>query len=195
MKKYFTHQTAIVNKNAKIGEGTKIWHHCQILQGARIGKNCIIGHNCFIGAKAKIGNGVKIESNIDVWDLVTLEDYVFVGPSAVFTNDINPRAKYPKLKYPKYGKWLSTLVKEGATIGANATILCPITIGRHAFVGAGAVVKGDVPDFAIVVGVPAKVIGWMCQCGQKLQFKNNKAVCEICKRRYKKAGDKVSQIK
>ncbi len=194
-KKYFIHKTAFVSKLAKVGEGTKIWHHSQILKGAQIGKNCIIGHNCFINSKAKLGNWVKLESNIDIWDLVTLEDYVFVGPSAVFTNDLNPRAKYPKSKFLKYGKWLPTLVKVGATIGANATIICGNTIGEWAFVGAGAVVTGDVPNHAIVVGVPIKIVGWMCECGNKLEFKREKAICKICKRKYQKKENKVWRIK
>jgi UDP-2-acetamido-3-amino-2,3-dideoxy-glucuronate N-acetyltransferase len=193
--KFWAHKTAEIEKGAEIGKGTKIYQNCQILKGAEIGENCIIGHNCFISSKTKIGNGVKLESNIDVWDLVTLEDYVFVGPSAVFTNDLNPRAKYPKKEYPQYGKWLPTLVKEGATIGANATILCGITIGKWAMVGAGAVVTKDVPDYAIVVGNPAKIIGWVCECGNKLEFKKGRAVCKICKRKYKKKGNKVWQIK
>jgi len=124
------HPTASVSDRAHIGKGTKIWHNSQIQSGAQIGENCTIGHNCFIGSRAKLGNGVKLESNIDVWDLITVEDYVFVGPSAVFTNDINPRAKYPKKKYPQFGKWIPTLVKEGASIGANATIICGITIAN-----------------------------------------------------------------
>ena len=194
-KKYFTHKTAFVSKLAQIGKGTKIWHHSQILKGAQIGKNCIIGHNCFIGSKAKLGNWVKLESNIDIWDLITLEDYVFVAPSAVFTNDLNPRAKYPKSKFPKYGKWLPTLVKIGATIGANATVICGNTIGKWAFIGAGAVVTGDVPDHAIVVGVPTKIVGWMCECGNKLEFKREKAICKICKRKYQKKENKVWRIK
>ncbi len=185
-KKYWSHKTAEVQEGAKIGSGTKIWQNCVILKGAKIGKNCVIGHNCFVNSKTKIGNGVKLESNIDVWDLVTLGDYVFVGPSAVFTNDLNPRAKYPKKKFPEYGKWLSTLVKGGASIGANATIICGNTIGKWAMIGAGAVVVNDVPDYAIVVGVPAKIIGWMCECGNKLEFKRRKAICSKCKRKYKK---------
>jgi len=193
--KYWSHKTAEIQKGAKIGKGTKIWHNCQILKGAEIGQNCKIGHNCFISGKAKIGNNVKLESNIDVWDLVTLEDYVFVGPSVVFTNDKCPRAKYPKKEYPQYGKWLPTLVKTGATIGANATILCGIKIGKWSMIGAGAVVTEDVPDYAIVVGVPAKILGFMCECGNKLKFKTEKAVCKICKRRYKKIGNKITQIK
>ncbi len=188
-------KTIRVQKGPKAIKGGRIWDSSQVLKGAEIGKSCTIGHNCFIASKAKLGNGVKIESNTDVWDYVTLEDYVFVGPSAVFTNDINPRAKYPKKKFPKYGKWLPTLVKEGASIGANATIICGNTIGKWAMVGAGAVVTDDVPDYGIVVGIPARLVGWMCECGNKLNFRGGKAICKICKKRYKKSGNKVSKIK
>jgi len=193
--KIWFHKTVEIQKGAKIGKGTKIWQNCQILKGAQMGEDCVIGHNCFIGSKAKLGNGVKLESNIDVWDLVSLEDYVFVGPSAVFTNDKNPRAKYPKSKYPQYGKWLPTLAKEGATIGANATIICGNTIGKWAIIGAGAVVAGNVPDYAIAVGMPAKVVAWACECGNKLEFGRELATCKVCKRKYKKLGNKISQIK
>ena len=188
-------RTIKIQKGPKIIGGGKIWDNSQILKGAKIGDNCVIGHNCFIASKAKLGNGVKIESNTDVWDYVTLEDWTFVGPSAVFTNDKNSRAKYPKSKYPEYGKWLPTLVKTGTTIGVNATIVCRNTIGKWAMIGAGAVVAGDVPDYAIVVGVPAKIIGWACECGNKLEFKTDDAVCKICKRKYRKLDDKVSEIK
>jgi len=193
--KFWSHQTAEIQKGAQIGKGTKIWQNCQILKGAKIGENCVIGHNCFVGSRAKIGNGVKLESNIDVWDLVTLEDYVFVGPSAVFTNDLNPRAKYPKSKFPQYGKWLPTLVKEGATLGANSTILCGLTIGKWVMIGAGAVVTEDVPDYAIVTGIPAKIVGWICECGNKIEFKNGKVICKICQRKYLKKGNSVKSIK
>lgn len=203
--KFWVHKTAEVQKGAKIGNGTKIWQNCQVLKGTQIGKNCIIGHNCLIYPKAKIGDGVKLESNIDVWDLITLQDYVFVGPSVVFTNDKNPRAKYPKSKYPKYGRWLSTVTKEGATIGANATIVCGNTIGRWAMIGAGSVVTKEIPDYAVAVGVPAKVVGWVCECGNKLEFENStsikttegkeKAACRICKRKYSKKDTKVHQLK
>ena len=174
----------------KIGKGTKIWHNSQIQSGANIGDNCVIGHNCFVASRAILGNGVKLECNIDVWDLVTLEDYVFVGPSAVFTNDINPRSRYPKKKYPTYGTWIPTLVKEGASIGANATIVCGITIGKHAFIGAGAVVTKDVPDYALFIGTPARFAGWMCECGNKLAFENNESKCNTCEREYKLESEK-----
>lgn len=190
----FIHSTASVDERCNIGKGTKIWHNSQILSGAQIGENCIIGHNCFVGSRARLGDGVKLECNIDVWDLVSLEDYVFVGPSAVFTNDINPRSKYPKKKYPQYGKWVPTLIKKGASIGANATIVCGITIGKCAMIGAGAVVTKDVPDYAIVVGVPAKTIGHMCECGNKLIFKKTKVQCTQCSRQYQKRGETVKQI-
>jgi len=185
------HKTAEVSVDAKIGKGTKIWQNSQVLAGAQIGNECTIGHNCFIGGGARLGNGVKIESNTDVWDLITLENHVFVGPSAVFTNDPNPRAKYPKKNFSRYGKWLPTLIKEGATIGANATIVCGIEIGKWAFIGAGAVVTKDVPDYALVIGIPAKQIGWMCECGNKIFFKNGKAVCKICSRKYTKNKNRV----
>jgi len=188
--RFWAHKTAEIKKGATIGQETKIWHNCQVLNGAEIGKNCTIGHNCLIGENVKIGNNVKIQSNTDIWSLVTLEDYVFVGPSAVFTNDKNPRSKYPKPK----DKWLPTLVKEGATLGANSTIICGNTIGKWAMIGAGAVVANDVPDYAISVGVPAKIVGWACECGNKIVFKNGKAICKICKRKYKKSGNKVSEI-
>lgn len=181
-----------IQDGAIIGKNVKIWNNSQVLSGAIIGDDCVIGHNCFIGSKAKLGKGVKLQSNIDVWDLVELKDYVFVGPSAVFTNDKNPRAKYPKSQYPQYGKWFPTLVKEGATIGANATILCGITIGKWAMVGAGAVVRKDVPDYAIVVD---DVIGWICECGNKIHFENEESECAVCKRKYKKENEKVWEIK
>lgn len=195
MDNIFIHKTAEISDDAKIGSRTKIWHNSQINSGAVIGEDCVIGHNCFIGSKAKLGNGVKLQSNIDVWDLVELEDYVFVGPSAVFTNDRNPRAKYPKSQYPQYGVWQSTLVKEGATIGANATIICGIQIGKWAMIGAGAVVRENVPDYAIVVGNPCRLIGWICECGNKLNFENADAECTVCSRKYKKENEKVWEIK
>lgn len=194
-KEFWSHKSAEVQEGAKIGAGTKIWHNSQVLKNAKIGENCTIGHNCFVGSGAELGKGVKIECNTDVWEKVVLEDYVFVGPSAVFTNDPNPRAKYPKSKFPEYGKWKETIVKEGASIGANATIVCGNTIGKWAFVGAGSVVTKNIPDHALVVGVPAKIIGWVCECGNKLKFDDKKSVCNICNREYEKSGEKVKQIR
>lgn len=206
------HKTAEVSPKAAIGAGTKIWQNAQIGEGSEIGKNCVIGHNCAIFG-AKLGFGVKLQANTDVWKGVVLGDYVFVGPSAVFTNDPNPRAKYPKKDFPQYGKWLLTRVMEGASIGANATIICGSVVGKWAFIGAGAVVKGTVPDYAVVAGVPAKQIGWMCECGSKLAFKPIKPVkliksvkrvkpeireiakCLVCGRIYNKEVGKVEEIK
>lgn len=184
----FVHPTACVDEGAKMGEGTKVWHFTHIMSGANIGKNCVIGQNCFISSRAVLGEGVKLQNNVSVYDLITLEDKVFVGPSAVFTNDINPRAPYPK-----GGKWIPTLVKEGASIGANATLLCGITIGRWSFVGAGAVVTKNVPDYAIVAGIPARVAGWMCECGVRLRFEKEKATCSKCGRGYEKDGTVVRE--
>ena len=174
------HPTAEVPSDASIGAGTKIWRHSQILAGAVIGKDCTIGHNCTVFAKAKLGDKVKLEANIDVWDLVTLEDRVFVGPSVVFTNDPAPRSR----DVSKRESWLPTLVREGAALGANATVVCGVTIGRWAMIGAGAVVTKDVPDYALAVGVPAKVIGWVCRCGERLTFDGDQAECAGCGLRY-----------
>ncbi len=182
-EKYFVHPTACVDEGAEMGEGTKVWHFTHIMAGAKVGKNCVIGQNCFISSRAVLGDGVKLQNNVSVYDLVTLEDRVFVGPSAVFTNDVNPRAPYPK-----GGKWIPTLVREGASIGANATLLCGITIGRWSFVGAGAVVTKNVPDYAIVAGTPARVAGWMCECGVRLRFEKDRATCPKCERVYQKDG-------
>lgn len=188
---FWKHPTAEVAQDAKVGQGTKIWHQSQVQRGASIGENCVLGHNCFVASGAKIGNGVKLESNIDIWDKVVLEDHVFVGPSAVFTNDKNPRAKYPKSQYPQYGQWEETVIREGATIGANATIVCGNTVGKWAFVAAGAVVTKDVQDYAVVAGVPARVIGWICECGVKLDFEKDRVQCLACQRQYQKTEDKV----
>lgn len=190
---FWHHPTSEVLEES-IGKGTKIWQNSQVLKGARVGEQCVIGHNCLVGAKAVLGRGVKLESNIDVWDMVTLEDYVFVGPSAVFTNDPTPRSKYPKSKYPEYGSWLPTTVKEGASIGANATIVCGVTIGRWAMVGAGAVVTKDVLDFALVLGVPAKQAGWVCECGNRLEFVGTQAECNACKRRYQQNESHITAL-
>ena len=179
---YTAHATAIIDAGAQIGAGTRIWHWVHVCGGARIGSNCSLGQNVFVGNDVRIGNNVKIQNNVSVYDAVELEDDVFCGPSMVFTNVYNPRAAV--VRKDAYRR---TLVKQGATIGANATIVCGSTIGRHAFVGAGAVVQKDVPDIALVVGVPAKHIGWMSRFGERLELPLNgegEALCPHTGDRY-----------
>lgn len=178
---YFVHESACVDKDVDIGEGTKIWHYSHILKNTRIGRNCVIGQNVSVGPDVKIGNRCKIQNNVSVYKGVTIEDEVFCGPSCVFTNVYNPRAFIERKN-----EFLPTLVKKGATIGANATIVCGVTIGKYAFIGAGAVAKKDVADHALVVGVPAKQIGWICRCGIQLKGLDgsNAAKCESCGCKY-----------
>ncbi len=173
---YFTHDTAVIDNGVTIGRGAKIWHFSHVLSGSKIGDNCNIGQNVVIGPDVTIGSGCKIQNNVSVYKGVTLEDGVFCGPSMVFTNVYNPRAEISKMDQTR-----STLVKQGATIGANATIVCGITIGRYAFIGAGAVVNKEVPDHALVVGNPASQIGWACQCGERLPEDSQ---CGACNRSY-----------
>ena len=157
------HETAIVDDGAVIGEGTRIWHWVHVCAGARIGRDCSLGQNVFIGNNVAIGNNVKIQNNVSVYDNVTLEDDVFCGPSMVFTNVYNPRSAVPRKD-----EYRDTVVRKGATLGANCTLVCGVTIGRFAFVGAGAVVNRDVPDYALMAGVPAKQIGWMNELGERI---------------------------
>ncbi|MCP4444012.1 MAG: N-acetyltransferase [Myxococcales bacterium] len=159
---YYVHPTAVVDEGARIGRKSKIWHFAHVMPGAQIGDDTVVGQGCYI-ANVSIGSGVRIQNNVSVYDSVTLEDDVFCGPSCVFTNVINPRSAVQRKE-----EYLPTLVKRGASIGANATIVCGATIGEYAFIGAGAVVRGNVPDRALMVGVPAKRIGWMCDCGNRL---------------------------
>lgn len=177
---YFAHESAFVDEAVEIGEGTSIWHTSHILKGSRIGKNCKIGQNVVVGPRVTVGHGVKIQNNVSVYEGVTLEDHVFCGPSMVFTNVFNPRSEIPRMNELR-----QTLVKRGTTLGANSTILCGITIGRYAFVGAGTVVTKDVPDHALVVGNPGRVTGWMCLCGVKLRVKGKKAACPTCGQQYR----------
>jgi UDP-2-acetamido-3-amino-2,3-dideoxy-glucuronate N-acetyltransferase len=162
---YFTHESSYVHDSVSIGDNTKIWHFCHLQEGAGpIGKNCVVGQNVYVGANVKIGDGCKIQNNVSLYDGVELEDYVFCGPSCVFTNDLTPRSKHPK----GHNYRIKTLVKRGASIGANATIVCGNTIGSWAMIGAGAVVASDVPNYALMLGVPARQVGWVCVCGLRL---------------------------
>jgi UDP-2-acetamido-3-amino-2,3-dideoxy-glucuronate N-acetyltransferase len=177
---YFVHESSYVDEGAEIGSGTKIWHFCHILKGARIGRNCSLGQNVNVGSKAVIGNNVKIQNNVSVYDNVTLEDDVFCGPSMVFTNVINPRSHVSRKH-----EYKNTLVKRGASIGANATIVCGHTIGEYAFIGAGAVVTRDVPAYALMYGSPARQHGWVCQCGEQLPKDFEHARCAACGHEYR----------
>ncbi len=187
-KSYFIHPSSFVEDDACIGKGTSIWHFCHVFKGARIGENCKIGQNVVIHSTAVIGNNAKIQNNVSVYDGVVLEDNVFCGPSCVFTNIINPRCAVPRNSPGFYKK---TLVRHDATIGANATIVCGVTIGSYALIGAGAVVTKDVEDYELVCGVPACRIGWVCACGETLKFFRQKSECCFCHRKYRKVNNKV----
>lgn len=189
-KKYFVHESSYIDEPVSIGEGTKIWHFCHIMKNSQIGRNCVLGQNVNIDSGVVIGNNVKIQNNVSVYKKVTLEDDVFCGPSMVFTNVINPRSAVPKA----IEEYASTLVKRGATIGANATIVCGITIGEYAFIGASSVVTKDVPAYALVYGNPARQQGWMCQCGTRFAFNNNWARCERCQREYRLQNNHVELL-
>lgn len=184
---YFLHESSYVDENVKIGDGTKIWHFSHIQSNTETGEKCVFGQNVNVGNNVKIGNFCKVQNNVSIYEGVELEDYVFCGPSMVFTNVVDPRCKYPQRGSEFYAK---TLVKEGASIGANATIVCGNTIGKHAFIGAGAVVSRDVPDYALIVGVPGKIKGWMSEAGVKLNFdEDNIAICQKTGMKYKKINE------
>ncbi len=187
-KSYFVHDSAFVDEEVEIGEGTSIWHSSHILGKTRIGKNCKIGQNVVIGPEVKIGIGCKIQDNVSIYKGVTIEDYVFCGPSMVFTNVLNPRSEIPRMEELR-----QTLVKRGSTLGANSTIICGNVIGKYSMVGAGAVVTKDVPDYAIVIGNSAKLSGWMCECGVKLKFNEKYSKCDSCKKEYLKHENIVAR--
>lgn len=188
-KKYFVHPTSVVGEPAEIGEGTRIWHFCHIMAGARIGRNCVLGQNVFVASGAKMGDNIKVQNNVSIYDGVVLEDDVFCGPSVVFTNVFNPRSFISRRD-----KFRKTWVKKGATLGANATIVCGCTIGQYAFVGAGSVVTRDVPDYGLVYGNPARVMGWMCRCAEEIVFRSGRARCQACGRRYVIQGMEVREL-
>jgi len=181
----FLHESACIDDDVKIGKGTKVWHFSHVMKGTVIGENCSLGQNVLVGPNVKVGNNVKIQNNVSVYEGVTLEDDVFCGPSMVFTNVDRPRSGFPT----DHSKYLKTLIKRGATIGANATIVCGHTLGEHSFVGAGAVVTKDVPAYAVVYGNPATIRGWVCECGEALDFDGDEATCQACGRRYRKIGE------
>ncbi|MBK9329814.1 MAG: N-acetyltransferase [Sphingobacteriales bacterium] len=185
---YYKHETAVVDDGAAIGHGSKIWHFCHVMN-AVIGNNCILGQNVFVADNVRIGDGVKIQNNVSLYDGVLCEDDVFIGPSAVFTNVINPRGFIERKK-----EYQKTIVRRGATIGANATILCGVTIGRYAFIGAGAVVTKEVKDYALVTGNPARQTGWMSEAGGKLVFEDGAATCPIDHKKYKLENNRVVRI-
>ena len=188
MSNFFVHPTSIIDDDVKIGDGTKIWHFSHIQSGARIGKNCSFGQNVNVSNNVIVGNGVKVQNNVSLYEGVELEDYVFCGPSCVFTNDLTPRAKYPK----GHAGYKKTIVKEGASIGANATVVCGHTIGKWALIGAGAVVTLNVPDHALMLGVPAKRCGWACECGNLLP---KDLICPDCGRRYRGTDNGLEEVK
>jgi len=186
---YFAHESSFVDDGAKVGAGTKIWHFCHVMPGAEIGENCSLGQNVVVMPGTKIGNNVKIQNNVSIYQGVILEDDVFCGPSCVFTNVSTPRSHVSRR-----GEYETTLVKRGAAIGANATVVCGMTLGEYAFIGAGAVVTSDVPAYALMVGVPARRVGWMCNCGERLHLSNGEGKCERCGSAYRESDGRLEPI-
>jgi UDP-2-acetamido-3-amino-2,3-dideoxy-glucuronate N-acetyltransferase len=189
MPDYFAHESSYIDDGAVIGAGTKIWHFCHVLPGAVIGERCNLGQNVVVMGGTRLGSNVKVQNNVSIYEGVILEDDVFCGPSCVFTNVVNPRSHVSRK-----AEYQQTLVRRGATIGANATIVCGATLGEYSFIGAGAVVRGEVPAFALMVGVPARRVGWMCQCGVRLVLADGAATCAACGARYRETGGLLRQI-
>ena len=189
MTDYFAHESSYIDDGAAIGRGTKIWHFCHILPGAVIGERCNLGQNVVVMSGARLGNNVKVQNNVSIYEGVILEDDVFCGPSCVFTNVVNPRSHVSRKS-----EYQQTLVRRGSSIGANATILCGVTLGEYSFIGAGAVVRSDVPAYALMVGVPARRVGWMCQCGVRLQPKEGRAACVACGATYRETEGQLRLI-
>jgi len=189
MPDYFVHESSYVDEGARIGKGTKIWHFCHVMPGAVIGERCNLGQNVVVMPGTRIGNNVKIQNNVSIYEGVTLEDDVFCGPSCVFTNVLNPRSHVSRKH-----EYRPTLVKRGGSIGANATIVCGVTLGEYAFIGAGAVVTSDVPAYGLMVGVPARRVGWMCQCGERLLPAAGAAACGACGATYAEANGSLRPV-
>ena len=189
MPDYFAHESSYIDEGAVIGAGTRIWHFCHVMPGAVIGERCNLGQNVVVMSGTRLGSNVKVQNNVSIYEGVTLEDDVFCGPSCVFTNVLNPRSHVSRKS-----EYQPTLVRRGATIGANATIICGVTLGAYSFIGAGAVVRADVPDFALMVGVPARQAGWMCQCGERLALRDGRASCPACGAGYREAGGVLTLI-
>jgi UDP-2-acetamido-3-amino-2,3-dideoxy-glucuronate N-acetyltransferase len=182
--RFFKHESSYVDEGAEVGEGSRIWHFCHVAAGARIGRHCVLGQNVYVAPTAVLGDGVRVQNNVSIYDGVVLEDHVFVGPSAVFTNVVNPRSEVSR----KHA-YSRTRVGHGATVGANATIVCGHDIGRYAFIGAGAVLTHDAADFQLWLGVPAQLAGWMCRCGERLCPGETDARCPACGAGYRRQGD------
>ncbi len=189
MPDYFVHESSYVDGGALVGKGTKIWHFCHVMPGAVIGERCNLGQNVVVMPGTRIGNNVKIQNNVSIYEGVVLEDDVFCGPSCVFTNVLNPRSHVPRKH-----EFRRTVVKRGSSIGANATILCGVTLGEYSFIGAGAVVTTDAPAYALMLGVPARQVGWTCQCGERLRLTAGRAACAACGLSYEESGNVLRPV-